>query len=174
MWASDEHRLGLKPVRRRVWAPIGARPLALGHHRYEWLYLTAFVEPTSGETVWYLSNGVSKPFFEKLLAAFARITGAGRTRRIVLVLDNAGWHGAAGLAVPEGIRLVYLPPYTPELQPAERLWPLVDEPIVNTHFATLADLDEALARRCCTLHDDPPRIAKHASFHWWPKPVIVN
>jgi hypothetical protein len=36
-WATDEHRLGLKPVRRRVWAPIGERPIAAGHHRYRWL-----------------------------------------------------------------------------------------------------------------------------------------
>jgi hypothetical protein len=117
VWATDEHRLGLKPVRRRVWAPIGERPLALGHHRYEWLYVTAFVQPTGGETVWYLSDGVSKPFFEKLLADFAETVGAGKQRRIILVLDNAGWHGEAGLAVPEGLRLVFLPPYTPELQP---------------------------------------------------------
>src|ERR1700757_2692188 len=51
VWATDEHRLGLKPIQRRVWAPIGERPIALGHHRYEWLYVTAFVAPGSGETV---------------------------------------------------------------------------------------------------------------------------
>ena len=84
VWATDEHRLGLKPIHRRVWAPIGERPIALGHHRYEWLYVTGFVAPTSGETVWYLSNGIDKPFFAKLLAAFARQTGAGRDRIIVL------------------------------------------------------------------------------------------
>ena len=49
VWAEDEHRLGLKPVRRRVWAPIGARPIALGHHRYQWLHVSAFVQPTSGD-----------------------------------------------------------------------------------------------------------------------------
>jgi hypothetical protein len=65
VWATDEHRLGLKPIHRRVWAPIGERPIALGHHRYEWLYVTAFVAPASGETVWYLSNGIDKPFFEE-------------------------------------------------------------------------------------------------------------
>src|SRR5260370_39821116 len=54
VWATDEHRLGLKPIHRRVWAPIGERPIALGHHRYEWLYVTAFVAPMSGETVWDL------------------------------------------------------------------------------------------------------------------------
>src|SRR3712207_7501803 len=50
-------------------------------------------------------------------------------------------HGPEGLAVPDGISLVFLPPYSPELQPAEHLWPPVDEPIVNRHFATLADLE---------------------------------
>jgi hypothetical protein len=67
VWATDEHRLGLKPIHRRVWAPIGERPIALGHHRYEWLYVTGFVAPASGETVWYLSNGIDKPFFAKLI-----------------------------------------------------------------------------------------------------------
>jgi hypothetical protein len=57
----------LKPIHLRVWAPIGERPIALGHHRYEWLS-----RPASAETVWSLSNGIDKPFFAKLLAAFAR------------------------------------------------------------------------------------------------------
>src|SRR4051794_39006909 len=52
VWATDEHRLGLKPIIRRVWAPKGQRPIALGHHRYKWLYVTAFVQPISGETFW--------------------------------------------------------------------------------------------------------------------------
>ena len=45
VWATDEHRIGLKPILRRVWAPKGQRPIALGHHRYKWLYVTAFVQP---------------------------------------------------------------------------------------------------------------------------------
>lgn len=148
--------------------------MALGHHRYEWLYVTAFVAPASGETVWYLSNGINKPFFEKLLAAFARSTGAGRERTIVLVLDNAGWHTEPGLAVPDGIKLVYLPSYSPELQPAEHLWPLVDEPVANQHFNTLDDLDAVLAQRCRFLHQQHDTIAAHTKFHWWPKPINRN
>jgi transposase len=172
VWAEDEHRLGLKPIRRRVWAPIGERPIALGHHRYKWLHVSAFVQPTSGEAVWFLSTGLSKLFFEALLASFARETGAGRERHIVLVLDNAGWHGPKGLAVPDGITLVFLPSYSPELQPAERLWPLVDEPVANRHFATLDDLDAVVAERCRRL--DATTIRPHTSFHWWPKPVQPN
>jgi transposase len=131
--------------------------------------VVAFVQPTSGETVWYLATGLSKPFFEALLAAFARQTGAGRRRHIVLVLDNAGWHGPEGLAVPDGISLVFLPPYTPELQPAEHLWPLVDEAVANTHFATLDALHAAVAERCRRL--DAGTIRPHTDFHWWPRPT---
>lgn len=169
VWALDEHRLGLKPIRRRVWAPKGQRPIALGHHRYEWLHVTAFVQPTRGEVVWYLSTGLSKPFFAALLAAFARQVGAGRTRHIILVLDNAAWHGPKGLAIPGGISLVFLPPYSPELQPAERLWPLVDEPVVNRHVTSLPELDAIIARRCRRL--DPAIIKPHTHFAWWPAPA---
>jgi len=91
---------------------------------------------------------VSKPFFEALLEPFAREAEAGLGRIILLVLDNAGWHGSTGLTIPDGIRLVYLPPYTPELQPAETLWVLVDEPIVNKHIATIEDLEAKIANQC--------------------------
>lgn len=154
-----------------MWAPQGQRPIALGHHRYEWLYVTAFVQPTSGEVFWYLSNGVSKPLFEGLLALFAREAGAGRDRTVLLVLDGAGWHTEPNLAVPDGIRLVYLPAYSPELQPAERLWPLLDEPLVNQHFATLDEVDRTVAQRCLTLDADHHTVRAHTAFHWWPTPI---
>jgi hypothetical protein len=78
VWATDEHRVGPKPIVRRVWAPRGERPTALGHPRCAWLYVTAFVQPATGGTFWHLSDGVSKPFFAELLALFAREAGAGR------------------------------------------------------------------------------------------------
>ena len=82
VFATDEHRIGLKPILRRVWAPRGERPIALGHHRFQWLYVTAFVSPATGESLWYLSTRVSKPLFEETLALFAREVGAGpRTHR---------------------------------------------------------------------------------------------
>ncbi len=46
--AYDEHRLGLRPVYRRVWARRGERPLAVGAHRYRWFYVCTFVEPETG------------------------------------------------------------------------------------------------------------------------------
>lgn len=159
---------------RRVWAPVGERPTAHGHHRFEWLYVTAFVSPATGEGFWYVSNGVSKPFFEALLRLFAEEAGAGRDRVIVLVLDNAGWHGEPGLAVPDGVRLVFLPPYSPELQPAETLWTLVDEPIVNRHIPTLDELESVIRARCAALANRPAQIHAKTGFHWWPKIANPN
>ena len=131
VWAFDEHRVGLKPVLRRQWAPKGRRPVAEGRHRYEWLYLYAFVHPSTGEVVWFVCTTVDTDLFSAVLAAFARAVGAGEDKLIVLVLDNAGWHVSDGLAVPDGVVLEFLPPYTPELQPAERLWPLTNEAVAN-------------------------------------------
>ncbi|KQP31996.1 helix-turn-helix domain-containing protein [Methylobacterium sp. Leaf100] len=61
LFCTDEHRVDLKPITRRVWPPRGRRPTAPGRHRYEWLYVTAFAAPASGERHWYVGNGVSKP-----------------------------------------------------------------------------------------------------------------
>ncbi len=109
----------------------------------------------SGETFWYLSNGISKAFFEELLALFAREAGAGNARFIILVIDGAGWHSEPGLEVPDGLRLVYLPPYSPQLQPAECLWSVLDEPIANKYFETIEELDAVVAERCLTLDASP-------------------
>src|SRR5262249_40933917 len=60
-------------------------------------------------------------------------------------------HVAAGVRVPDGVHLEPLPAYCPELQPAERLWPLTNEGVANRLFPTLDALEEALAERLVTL-----------------------
>lgn len=165
----DEHRIGLKPITRGVWAPIGQRPIALGHHRFEWLYVAGFVEPVTGRTVWNIAEAISKEMFELMLADFAKSVGAGPAKRIVLQLDNAGWHGPENLAVPSGLRLVFQPAHSPELQPAEHLWEFLDEPLANRCFETLKDLDNAAGQRCIELTQQTEAIRASTLFHWWPR-----
>src|SRR5215831_290856 len=169
IWTMDEHRIGLKPIVRGVWAPVGERPIALGHHRFEWLYVTGFVEPATGQTVWNIANAVCKELFELILVDFARSVGAGDDKRIVLQLDNAGWHGPENLAVPDGIRLVFQPAHSPELQPAEHLWAFIDEPLANRCFDTIDSLDQAVADRCVALIHQRDTIRASTLFHWWPR-----
>ncbi len=174
VWAFDEHRVGLKPVLRRQWARKGQRPSAVGQHRYEWLYLYGFVHPHSGAVVWFVCTTVDTDLLGAVLAAFGRAVGAGKDKLVVLVLDQAGWHVSDKLVVPDGIMLEFLPAYTPELQPAERLWPLTNEAVANKHFATLKDLDAALGERCCTLAAMPEIIQAETCFGWWPATTVAN
>ena len=164
----DEHRIGLKPITRGVWAPKGERPIALGHHRYEWLYVHGFVEPATGRTVWNVSNAVCKEMFEAVLADFAKSIGVGKKKRAVIQLDQAGWHGPENMTLPDGIRLVFQPSHSPELQPAEHLWQFVDEPLANTYFETIQDLDKVVGERCVALMEQRDMIRASTLFHWWP------
>jgi transposase len=168
VWAQDEHRLGLLPVRRRVWAPKGQRPLARVERHYEWLYVYGFVRPSTGRSWWCLLPTVNTPAFALALATFARDEGIDATHRAVLVVDRAGWHVAHDLRLPDGIDLVFLPAASPELQPAERLWSLIDEPVVNRAFPDLNALETVLVDRCRTLEAEPQRLKAHTHFHWWP------
>ena len=169
MWAEDEHRLGLAPVARRVWAPKGRRPTARVRRRYEWVYVYAFVRPRTGETWWCLLPTVSLEAMGLALAEFARDQGIGPARRAVVALDRAGWHLSPRLAVPEGVHLAHLPAYSPELQPAERLWGLVDEPVANRAFADLGELEDVLVARCRALSRRRRRLKTRTRYHWWPR-----
>lgn len=173
LWATDEHRhppagTRLLPLIRRVWAPIGQRPIAPVQQRYQWLYVCGFVRPTTGETEWWLLPTVTATVFGQMLAAFAQDGGAGPTKRLALVLDGAGWHTGKEVQVPDGIHLLVQPSYSPELQPAEHLWPLTNEPLATVRFPDLATLEEVQAQRCLTLQQQPERIRQHTLFHWWP------
>jgi transposase len=170
LWCEDEHRLGLKPIIRKVWSPVGHRPPVKVHQRYEWTYLYAFARPNSGEVHWLILPTVNAEVFSLALEHFAREVGAGKRKRILLVLDQAGWHTAKNkLVVPEGIHLEFLPSHSPELQPSERLWPLSDEAVANRYFEAIEEMQEALAGRCVALGEQPELIRSYIRYHWWPE-----
>jgi DDE superfamily endonuclease len=171
VWATDEHRIGLKPLLRRVWAPKGQRPVVTIHPRYRWRYLAGYVHPASGRTQWHLCSGNNVALFTRSLAAFAEQVGAGPSKEILLVLDRAGWHMSQRITVPLHLHLVPLPPYTPELQPAERLWTYSNTPLLNVRAADLEELDTLQLDRCAALQTDPALVATIQSatdYHWLP------
>ena len=168
LWSSDEHRIGLKPILRRVWGKKGSKVTAVVKQRYQWMYVYGFVHPESGRTSWLLMPTVNVEAFELALAAFAREQQLGPNKHLLLVLDQAGWHTSSRLRLPEGLHLHFLPSHSPELQPAERLWPLCNEPLANRVFASLDELEQVQAQRCCWLQAHPEVIRGRTSYHWWP------
>jgi transposase len=164
----------LIPVLRRVWALRGQRPVALGRRRYEWLYVFGFVRPSTGEVFWLFLPRVNTAVFQVTLELFAKSLGVGPHKRVLLVVDGAGWHVAGDLQIPQGLRLVFLPAYSPELQPAERLWPLLRESIANRPVETLTELEEILRARCMWLSDDVHQISGRVRYHWWPVDSVAS
>lgn len=69
--------------------------------------------------------------FEMALEDMAKTFGADDGKQLILVTDQAKWHTSPNLKIPDGIHILELPPRSPELQPAERLWNLADEVLAN-------------------------------------------
>jgi transposase len=137
----DEARFGQQSTITDVWARTGSRPRAVRQTRYEWVYLYAAVEPGSGESAALLAPNVDTG----TMNAFLRILDAERKagEHFVLIMDQAGWHKSRTLELPDGITVLLLPPYSPELNPVENLWHYL-----RSHYLSnksYADYDALLA-----------------------------
>ena|SRR3990172_6140127 len=86
---------------------------------------------------------------------------------ILMLLDKAGWHIAKALKVPENIKLLHLPPYSPQLDPMENIWEEIREKwFPNKVFSSLDAVIDTLVEALITLENDPKRIHKIAGFDW--------
>lgn len=124
------------------------------------------MEPLSGRSEWLLLPTVSIAAMNIALQAFARQMNPDGSKRIILLIDQAGFHTGKELEIPDGISLFPLPPYTPELQPAECLWPLLREAVANDTPETLEALTEILIARCRWLMDNEATVKGQAGFKW--------
>ena len=169
LWAFDEHRIGLKPLIRKVWMPDGCYPETIVNHRFIWSYLYGFVCPENGETYWFIMPTTDVEIFNIVLENFAKDLGIGSEKQIILVIDNAGWHTSKDLIIPEGINFIFIPAYTPELQPAEKLWSLTNEYIANRNFDNIEQLEEAQSIGCSKISSQLEVVKSYTLFHWWPE-----
>lgn len=169
VWGFDEHRVGLKPVLRRIWAKKGEPLTVKIDPHYEWSWVYGFVNPQLGETYWLILPTVNLTLFNLALEEFMKAINPHQDKIIILVIDNAGFHEEEGAIIPEGIIPAYLPPYSPELQPAEKLWPLSNEGVANKTFSNIGELEETQIQRIKILIDQKTEIMERTLFHWWPR-----
>ena len=140
----DEARVGQKGRTGFRWWLKGERPRGLCDRGFEWAYIYGAVRPATGEDFALVLPAVSTAAMSRFLAEFAKAVPA--DTHVVLLLDQAGWHGSGQLCVPERISLVPLPSYAPELNPLERVWLHLREHHLS--HRVLADYD-ALVAACC-------------------------
>ena len=125
--------------------------------------------PPASRTVWHLATTVNIELFSVELDTFAHAVGAGPTKQIVQ--GGAGWHDSPKLRVPEHVHLLFLPPHSPELQPAEHLWPLTNTVLINRNFASIEALEDVQAERCVALQGRRDLIRSTTRFSWWPQRI---
>src|SRR5512143_1487523 len=164
VWAFDEARFGLKTWFRRRWCPRGSRPPWVVEDRYEWLWLYAAVEPATGASFCLYLPRLDGGCLEVFLQAFRQAYPADD---IVLVLDGSGSHGSGAVTWPAGIQPVRLPPYSPELNPAERWFEDLRGTLANLVFESLDALMAALTRALEPYWAQPARLAQLTGYPWW-------
>ena len=146
----DEHRYGLLPVIRRVWARRGVRVYAPYATRYKWGYLHEALE-VDGE---HSSQLLFTPAIDRDIHALflQQIADADPQSLHVVIADQAGFHlPVDDPRIPANLRLLPLPPYSPELNPVERFGGLLKAAFGNRLYPNLRKLENhisAVARTC--------------------------
>src|SRR5215212_1937210 len=164
-------RVGQKGRVTHVWYQKGMRPRRVRQQGFSSAHLFGAVCPERGVGVALVLPAVSTAAMGVFLAELARAVPA-RTHA-VLVLDGAGWHVSEDLAVPPNLTLVHPPPYSPELNPVERVWEHLRDRWLS--HRVLAGGYEAVVDAACAawnaLLAEPGRLRSLTSFPWLPMSV---
>lgn len=171
LWFMDEARVGQKGGLTHVWYQKGVRPRGVRQQGFASAHLFGAVCPERGAGVALVLPEISTAAMEVFLAELARAVSAGT--HVALVLDGAGWHVSKQLVVPANLTLIPLPPYSPELNPVERVWEYLRDRWLS--HRVLAGGYEAVVDAACAawnaLLDEPGRLRSLTNFPWLPASV---
>jgi hypothetical protein len=141
IFAQDETRLGLQPIIRRRVTAYGVQPVATVWQRFDNFYLFGAVEPTTGDGFFLELPLLNSAMFQLWLDDFAQTFAASFN---ILVLDNGAFHTAKALQWPPNVATVPFPPYSPELNPMERLWRDLKDQLAHSVAKTLDALSDTV------------------------------
>lgn len=160
--AQDEGRFGRISGAKRAWAPPAARPVAPRQIVREYLYAFVAVCPALGRmtslVLPYADTAMMNLFLAHLSRDFNEFF-------VLMLMDRAGWHVSRSLEVPENVRLIPLPPHSPELNPVEHIWDDIREKgFHNQAFQSLDDVEDRLCDQLIALENEPQRLCSLTSF----------
>jgi putative transposase len=158
----DEAGFGRINKPKYCWCFPGLRPTVPCHHIREYRYAYGAVEPKTGESFFlvlpYSNTECMNAFLRELSAKYPN-------DRIIIVCDGAAWHRAKTLLIPDNIRLIFLPPATPEMNPIEQIWKEIRKRgFRNEIFQTL---DKVIDRLCDTIGDLSADVVKSITGRSW-------
>ena len=160
----DEGHFGLLGTPRRCWALHGMRPLVGSRLERKYMYAFSAVSPHDG-----VMDSLVLPWVnaETMSLFLAEVAQRHADEFVPMVMDQAGWHLAGELAVPMNMRLLFLPPYSPELNPAEHLWEALREEYFANHvFDDLDAVERSLPKGLLAMEANPSRTQSLTGFKW--------
>ena len=156
MHFTDEMRLGLRGQTRRVLASRGVKPVQRLQLRYEWSYMLLAVDPLEGSLRWRWLERMNQDHLRPVLAEWA--------------LECVVWDGApahrARVMRQLPTKRVQLPPYSPELNPAERVFEEVRRRVEGRVYGDLAAKREVVERYLRELAADPEQVKSLCGWDW--------
>lgn len=165
IWVQDEARFGLHTTHRRVWSLPGVRVKRLTQQKYQWDYVYGMLElEGQGGGLVRLMPTVSLAD----TAAYLRELGeSDPCSTHVVIYDGAGFHPGDGSALlPSNVRIVKLPPYSPELNPVEQLWKWLRGELAGEVFDKLDELREKVSSKLAWVWSEPDRVRRASGYHW--------
>lgn len=160
----DEGRFGRISNPRRCWAPPGVRPHVPCQIVREYTYAFAAVSPKDGT----LDSLILPEVSTETMSLFLREVAQRHPEEFILMfMDRAGWHVSNDLFIPSNMALAYLPPYSPELNPAEPLWDEIREKAFpNLVFKSLNGVEDTLEHALADLEKDPDLVKRLCGYAW--------
>lgn len=160
----DEARFGRMAKPRRCWAPKPCRPVMLNGYEREFVYAYGAVSPREGDLDWKMCAQMNTPRMSEFLA---QVSQHYPDDFIVMIVDGASSHRGKDLVVPENIRLLPLPAYSPELNPQEHLWDeLREKEFPNRVFDSLTGVKKQLRSGLTRLARDRIRLRSITAWPW--------
>ena len=151
IYFEDESRFGLLTIPRRMLTIKGVKPLVRYQHKFKNFYLFGAFSPITGNHFMLELPKCNSDCFQLYLDELSK---QNPDEFKILFLDNGAFHKAKNLLIPPNIALLFLPPYSPELNPAEKMWRYFKDRIANDIFKTLDDLSNRLTQLIIELKNE--------------------
>ena len=160
--AGDEGRFGRLGEVRSCWCPFGIRPTVPKQQVRQYVYAYAAVAPSLGKMTClilpYANTKMMNLFLQQVAVEFSEYF-------IVIQVDKASWHRSNCLVIPENIRLIFQPAYSPQLMPVEHIWEDIRENHFYNHaFKSIDKVEEKLSEGLLELCADPERLRSLTFF----------
>jgi len=139
----------------------GVKPIAVSQQAFESTWLWGAFSPINGKRLLIETEGCDSDFFQVFMDELSLTD----TEELMLILlDNASFHKTKKLKIPDNIALIYIPPYSPELNPAEKIWQRFKRAFTNIPFTTMTDVSDFLTEQTNLLSDSI--VISSCAFEW--------